>query len=128
MTEHVKRKRREPSPAAGKLAIAMGLGSLSITAFPSVSFGDKCRVLGPGLMLLSWGLKEVAAAKKWKQEPEEMHYGRTAAERRESEMSEKVEKLGSMSNVFVLLAWILFPVVGLCLLAFGYLMLFHRPR
>lgn len=128
VTGHMKRQRRKPSPAAGKLAIAMGVGSLSIAVLPSVSFGEKCRVAGPGLILLSWGLREVAGAKKWKQEPEGMHYARTAEERRESELSEKLEKCGSMSNVLALLTWILLPVAGLCLIAFGYLMLFHRPR
>lgn len=106
----------------------MGACSLSIAVLPSVSFGEKCRVAGPGLMLLSWGLREIVAAKKWKEEPEEMHYARTAEERRESEMSEKLEKSGSMSHVLALLTWILLPVAGLCLLAFGCLMLFHRPR
>jgi hypothetical protein len=106
----------------------MGVGSLSIAVFSSMDAGQKFRAASCGLMLLAWGLREVAAARRWKQEPEGMHYARTAEERRESEMSEKLEKSGSMSNVLALLTWILLPVVGLCLLAFGYLMLFHRPR
>lgn len=72
-------------------------------------------------MGLSWGLKELAAAKKWKQESEEEHYATTAEEIRESEQQEKLEKSGSMYNVIVLSAWIFIFLAIVGIIVVGYL-------
>lgn len=77
-------------------------------------------------MGLSWGLKELAAVKKWKQEPEEEHYAITPEEIRESEQEERMEKSGSMQNVFVLLGWVFLFLIVIGAIAVGYL--FWRRR
>jgi len=70
---------------------------------------------------LSWGLKEMAAAKKWKQEPEDEHYATTPEEIRESVREEKMEKSGSMHNVLVLLVWIFLSLAVVGAIGVGYL-------
>src|SRR5579859_3046057 len=95
----MKRKKRQPDAAAGGLAVAMGVGCFAIALFSSLSLGQRFGAAACGCAGLSWGLKEVAAAKKWKQEPEEEHYATTAEDIREAEQEEKMEKSGSMHNV-----------------------------
>lgn len=77
-------------------------------------------------MGLSWGLKDVAAAKKWEQEPEDEHYAKTAEERRESESHEKMEKSGAMQNAFILLGWVFLFIAAVAIFGLGYLFLFRR--
>jgi len=117
----MKRKRRQPVAAAGGLAVAMGVGCFAIALFSSLSPGQRFGAAASGCLGLSWGLKEVAAAKKWKQEPEEEHYATTAEEIRESEQEEKMEKSGSMHNVLILLAWVFLFLGGVGAVGVGYL-------
>ena len=101
----------------------MGIGT-----FSSLSASSKYAAAASGVMGLSWGLKELAAAKKWKQEPEEAHYARTAEERREAETYEKLEKSGSMRNVAVMLGWVFLLVIAVAVIGVWYLFRFHhRP-
>jgi hypothetical protein len=117
----MKRKKRQPDAAAGGLAITMGVGGLAIALFSSLSPGQRFGAAATGCMGLSWGLKEVAAARKWKQEPEAEHYATTAEEIRESVQEEKLEKSGSMHNVLVLLGWIVLLLAVVGGIAVGYL-------
>jgi hypothetical protein len=113
----MKRKKRQPDAAAGRLAVAMGAGCFAIALLFSLSPGQRFGSATSGCLALSWGLKELAAAKRWKQEPEEKHYATTVEEIRESKQEEKMEKSGSMHNVLVLLVWIFLSlaVVVACL-------------
>lgn len=122
----MKRKKRQPDAKAGGLAIAMGLVCFGIALFSSLSSGQRFGAAASGCMGLSWGLKELAAVKKWKQEPEEEHYAITPEEIRESEQEERMEKSGSMQNVFVLLGWVFLFLIVIGAIAVGYL--FWRRR
>jgi hypothetical protein len=117
----VKRKKRQPDAAAGGLAVAMGVGCFAIALFSSLSSGQRCGAATSGCLALSWGLKEVAAAKKWKQEPEDEHYATSAKDILESEREEKMEKSGSMHNVLVLLVWIFLFLAVVGAVGVGYL-------
>jgi hypothetical protein len=117
----MKRKKRQPNVAAGSFAVAMGAGCFAIALVSSLSPGQRLRAAGSGCVGLSWGLKELVSAKKWKQEPEEEHYATTPEEIRESEREEKMEKSGSMHNVFVLLRWIFLFLAVIGAIAVGYL-------
>lgn len=75
-----------------------------------------------GCLGLSWGLKELAAAKRWRHEPETEHYAKTAEERRSAEQCEKIEKSGSIQSVFVLLVWSL-VIITVVVMGLGYLLL-----
>jgi hypothetical protein len=117
----MKMKKRRPNAAAGGLAVAMGAGSFTIALFSSLEPGRRFGAAATGCMALSWGLKEVAAAKRWKQEPEEAHFARTAEEIRESELEEKLGKRGSMHNVLVLLLWVFVLLSVIAAIGVGYL-------
>jgi hypothetical protein len=124
----MKRKKREPEVAAGKLAIFMGIGCLSIAVFSSLSTGRRLSAVSTGLIVLSWGVKEVAAAKKWKHESENEHYASSVKDRLESEKYEKMEKSGSMKNVFLLLTLVLLPIAALFLLVFSIMLYFRHKQ
>ena len=68
-----------------------------------------------GLMGLSWGLKEVTAAKKWRQE-----YG-------EPDLAEQMEmkKRHYISNLPLLFMWLVFGFAVLAFLGFVFVSLFH---
>lgn len=123
-----KRNKREPSTAAGRLAIAMGASYLAIALFSSLRPSQKLTGAATACLALSWGLKELIAAKRWKQEPEEAHYATTPSEIRESVQAEKLEKSGSMQNALTLLVWIfLFLLVaGASMVGYKFLTR-HRP-
>jgi len=114
-------KKREPDAAAGNLAIVMGVGCLSIAVFSHLSPGQRLGAAGCGLSGLSWGAKEIAAAKKWKQEPETEHEATSITDKLEIERYEKMEKSGSMHNVLVLLAWIFLFLAVVGAIGVGYL-------
>jgi hypothetical protein len=124
----MKRKKRQPDAAAGNCAIAIGGIVLILAILLAHDLGQKCRGMAAGLIGLSWGLKEVAAAKKWKQESEEEHYATTAKEIREGEQEEKMEKSGSMHNVFKLLGWALLFVAAATIVSLGYLWFFPYDK
>jgi hypothetical protein len=122
----MKRKKREPNAAAGNFAIAIGGSVTILTLFVAHDLGQKCRGMAAGLLGLSWGLKEVAAAKKWKQELEDKHYATTPEEIRESVQEEKMEKSGSMHNVLVLVGWIFLFLAVVGAVGVGYLFWMRR--
>lgn len=122
----VKRMKRRPEAGAGYFGVIGGAVCLGIGVLSSLSAAERLRDAACGLMALSWGLREVVAAKKWDKQPEQEHYARTAEERRESERYEKLEKSGSMQNVMVLFGWSLVLVVVVATVGLGCLFLFHR--
>ena len=66
------KKKRKPDVVAGRLALAMGAFGLVAAIYPSkLDFGQRCFGAASAIMALSWGSKEVAAARKWKQESED---------------------------------------------------------
>lgn len=117
----MKRKKRQPNAAAGGLAVAMGAGCFAMALFRSLEPGRRIGAAASGCMALSWGLREVAAAKKWKQGPEGAHYARTAKEIWESELEEKLGKSGSMHNEALLLLWIFLFLSVSAAIGVGYL-------
>lgn len=122
----MKRKKRQPHAAAGGLAVAMGVGCFAIALFSSLSPGQRYGAAASGCMGFSWGLKEVVAAKRWKQEPEDAHYATSVEDIRESEKEEKMEKSGSPHNVLVLLVWIFLFLAVIGAVGVGYLFLARR--
>lgn len=76
-------------------------------------------------MAFSWGSKELAAVKKWKQKLEDQRKAMSVEDRLESERLEKMEKSFSMSNLSVLLAWLVLAIAVLALLGLVFVTLFH---
>jgi len=105
----------------------MGVGGIAIAFFSPLSSEQRFGAAATGFAGLSWGLKEINAAKKWKQEPEAEHYAITPKEIRESEQEEKLEKSGSMYNVLLLLGWIFLfvAVVGAIIVSYSF---WTRPQ
>jgi hypothetical protein len=124
----MKRMKRKPEAAAGYLAVCMGIACLGIASFSSLSPNRRLSSMVTALMALSWGVKEVVAARKWKCEPEEKHEATSIQERLESERFEKMEKSGSMANVLTLLGWFVWSVAALSVFGFVYLILFRHNQ
>jgi hypothetical protein len=106
----------------------MGASCFAIALFSSLRPGQRYGAASTACMALSWGLRELAAAKKWKQEPEEAHYATTAQEIRDSEQAERLEKSGSMHNVLVLLSWIFLILFVAGAIGVGYLFWMKRTE
>ncbi|HEY4417706.1 MAG TPA: hypothetical protein VGO57_18585 [Verrucomicrobiae bacterium] len=123
----MKRKKRQPNAAVGRLTIAMGASYFLIAVFSSLNSQQRFGAAACGCSALAWGLRELAAVKKWQQEPEDDHYATTAAEIRESVQEEKLEKSGSMHNVFVLLGWVFLFMAVAGAIVVGYLF-WTKPR
>ena len=66
-------------------------------------------------MGLSWGLKQVAAAKKWRQK-----YGEPSPEQQM-----EIKKSHSVSNLPILLGWLVLGIVVLALLGLIFVSFFH---
>jgi hypothetical protein len=81
----MKRKKRKPDSAAGRLMMAMGAGSFALSLFSSFSPSQRFSAAAGGCSAFLWGLKEVAAAKKWEQEPDDKHFATSAKDIIESE-------------------------------------------
>jgi len=67
----MRNKMGQPNAAMGYPVIAISGIVLILAICFSHDLGQKCRGMSVGLLGLSWGLKQVAAVRKWKQEPEE---------------------------------------------------------
>jgi hypothetical protein len=109
----VMQKKREklPDEQMGKFFIVTGCIMMILPFFIRQDYS----AAGIGLMSLSWGLKEVAAAKKWKQE-----YGEpTPKEQME------IKKNHSISNLPILLVWLILAIGALVILGLVYVELFH---
>jgi hypothetical protein len=90
---------------------------LSLASFvPRLDFGQRCSAAATAFMGLSWGLKEVAAAKKWKQE-----YG-------EPDLVEQAEmkKRNSILNLPPLLGLLVLSIGALVIVGIVYVILFHH--
>jgi len=120
--------KRKPNAAAGNFLIISGGFVLILSIIFANDLGQKLRGMAAGLIALSWELKEVAAARKWEKEPEEKHYATSAKDILESKREEKLEKSGSIQNVFKLFGWIFLFIIVVSIIGVGYLFLFHRPH
>jgi hypothetical protein len=123
----VKQKRRKPDTAAGNFAIAFGGLVLMLAIFASANLGRKLAAMSSGLMLLGWGIGQVVSAKKWRG-LEDKQDATNVGHQLESDDLEKLEKSGSMQNVFKLLGWIFLFVVVASIVGVSYLFLFHRKE
>jgi hypothetical protein len=115
----MKRKRREPSIAAGIFSIVGGAFCL----FAFLTHGQGSRAAAIGIAGIPWGLAELARAKRWRHEPEDAHYATTPEEIRESESDEKLQKSGSMQNVLFLLGIFILIVAVAATAAASYMIL-----
>jgi hypothetical protein len=111
------KKPKLPDKAMGKFCIVAGSAMVIIPLFASrMDWGQRILAIAAGFGGLSWGLSQVTAAKKWKQQ-----YGEpTPQEQMEIKQSH------SVSNLPLLLMWLVF---GLAMLALGglvFVMLFHH--
>ena len=110
------KKVRQPDPKAGAFAVCLGATCLLLVIFVTASAGRKLSGAASGLLLLSWGISQIAAAKK--------KSGSDAASvelEPQSESLDKFENSGSMHNVLVLLGWICLFVVVISIIGVGYL-------
>jgi|ERR1700722_78027 hypothetical protein len=68
---HKKKRQTRPDERVGKFCIVAGGAMLYLALFlPRLDFGQRCFAASSGLMGWVWGAREIAAAKKWKQESE----------------------------------------------------------
>jgi len=133
----MKKKGRKPDAKAGVFGICFGVAALAMVIFyphnSGESAGTRYSLAGFSILLLAWGSGQIAAARKMEgQESEDAkvqdEHDVTSGYPPQSEGVEKLEKSGSMTNVLVLLTWILLAVAVLFLLGFGCLMLFRHER
>jgi hypothetical protein len=114
-----KKRQKRPDEALGKFAVVAGFGMVAVALFlPRLDFGRRCSAAATGFMGLSWGLKELAAAKKWTQE-----YG-------EPDLAEQMEmkKRHSISNLPILLTWLVLAIAALAVLFGVFEMLSHHQQ
>jgi hypothetical protein len=114
-----KKRQKRPDEGLGKFCIAVGFVMLSLASFVRrLDFGQRCSAAAAAFMGFSWGLKEVAAAKKWKQK-----YG-------EPNLAEQVEmkKRHSISNLAKLLAWLVLSIAAFAVPGIVFVMLFHHRQ
>ena|ERR1017187_8083360 len=105
-----------PDEGMGKFCIVAGWAMVIIPLFASrLDLGQRFSAAGIGFMGLSWGLKQVAAAKKWKQK-----YGEPSPE----EQTE-IKKSHSVSNLPILLGWLVLGIVVLALIGLIFASFFH---
>jgi uncharacterized membrane protein len=119
----MKRKRREPSAAAGIFSVVGGTVCLIGAVHVLLTHGQGFRAAAIGSTGIPWGLAELARAKRWRHEPEDAHYATTPKEIRESESDEKLQKSGSMQNVLFLLGIFIAIVAVAATAAAGYMIL-----
>jgi hypothetical protein len=103
-----KKRQKLPDEQMGKIFIIIGNVMVILPLFTSqLDMGRRLSAAATGFMALSWGLKQVAAAKKWKQE-----YGEPTPEEQM-----EVKKNHSISNLPKLLGWLALCIVALYFLA-----------
>lgn len=133
----MKKKSRRPDAKAGMFGVCLGLTGLAMVLFyphnSGESPGTRYSLAGFSILLLAWGSGQIAAAKKMESQKSEDvtvqdERDMTGESQTEGDSLEKLEKSGSMSNVFALLTWVLLSIAALFLLGFGYLMLFQHKR
>jgi hypothetical protein len=110
------KKPKLPDKGMGKFCIIAGCAMVILALFASrIDLGQRISAAGIGFMGLSWGLKQVAAAKKWSQE-----YGEPSPEEQM-----EIKKSHSVSDLPILLGWLALGIVVLAILASIYVHLFH---
>ena len=128
------KKIRKPDAAAGNFAIAFGGIVLIFAMFSSANLGRKLAAASSALILLGWGIGQVTSAKKMARQESNDATKKDDQEATdveylpESESLEKLEKSGSMQNVFKLLVWVLLFVAVVFIVCVGYLFLFHHGQ
>lgn len=114
-----KKRQKRPDEGLGKFCIVVGCAMLALAIFlPGLDFGRRCFAVSAGLMGWSWGSKEVAAAKNWRQK-----YGEPSLEEQM-----EIKKRHSISNLPILLAWLVLPIAALALLRLAFVMLSHHKQ
>jgi hypothetical protein len=103
-----KERPKMPDEGLGKFCIVAGCAMAVLPfLFSRLDFGRQCSAAAAGFMGLSWGLKQVAAAKKWRQK-----YGEPSLE----EQTE-IKKSHSISNLPALLMLLVLGISALAILA-----------
>lgn len=103
-----KKKPKIPDEGLGKFCIVAGCALTVLPfLFSQLPLSRQCSGAAAGFMALSWGLKEVAAAKKWKQK-----YGEPT-----SEEQMEIRASHSVSNLPLLLMLLVLGIAALALLA-----------
>ena len=112
-----KKRPKMPDQGLGKFCIVFG-GAMTILPFlfSRLNFGRQCSAAAAGLMGLSWGLKQVAAAKKWRQK-----YGEPSFE----ELME-IKKSHSVSNLPVILLWFILAIAALACFSIFFMTLHEK--
>ncbi len=103
-----KKRQKRPDEQLGKFFVIVGNIMVILPLFTSrLATGQRLSAAATGFMALSWGLKEVAAAKKWKQE-----YG-------EPTLAEQIEikKSHSVSNLPIILLWFILAIAAFAFLS-----------
>ena len=110
------KKPKLPDAGMGKFCIVAGCAMAFIPLFASkMDLGQRISAAGMGFMGLSWGLKQVAAAKKWSQK-----YGEPSPEEQaEVKQSHSISNLPKLLGLIVLI--VLLAFLGLVF----YASLFH---
>jgi len=112
-----KKRPKMPDIGMGKFCIIGGTIMAILPLFLSrMDWGQRIPAIAAGFGGLSWGLSQVTAAKKWRQ-----NYGEpTLAEQME------IKKSHSVSNLPLLLMWLVFSIAMLALLGIVFVILFHH--
>jgi len=111
-----KKKSKLPDEGLGKFCIIAGCAMVILPLFLSrLDIGQRFSAAAGGFMGLSWGLKQVAAAKKWRQK-----YGEPSPEQQM-----EIKKSHSVSNLPILLGWLVLGIVVLALLGLIFVSFFH---
>jgi hypothetical protein len=122
-----KKKKQIPNAAAAKFAIGIGVFCLAAVIFASkLDLGQKCMGAATASMALSWGSRELVAAKKRKQKLENERKTMSIEDRLESERLEEAEDSAPVTGWQVTFTWVLLSVTLLLFLFFGLFALFHH--
>jgi hypothetical protein len=120
----MKKKRRKPDAKAGTLGVCFGVAGLAMALlFPhnsGESPGSRYSLAGFSLILLGWGSRQIAAARKM-----ESRGAEDASGKDEDQVADEYVS-GSMHNVFILFGWVLLFVAAVAVIGLGYLFLFHH--
>jgi L-lactate permease len=105
-----------PDEKLGKFFIFVGCAMMIVALFPSRSdLGPRLPAITGAFIGLSWGLQQVAGAKKWRQK-----YGEPSRE----ELAE-IKASHSVSNLPILLGYLVLGIIVLAVLGFIFVPIFH---
>jgi hypothetical protein len=108
MATMMNKRPKMPDEGLGKFCIIAGGVLIILPLFMSwVHVGQRLSVGTGGFIGLSWGLQQVAAVKKWKQK-----YGEPTPEEQM-----EIKKSHSISDLPMLLTWLVLVILALILLA-----------